>query len=135
MNTPKTCIAGALAVLLAGPGAAPAHVQDGGMMGQGMMGQGMMGQGMCGSRGNGMPGRAPASPPAGATASGSARLFDQTCSRCHALPDPQAHAAAEWPAVVARMQGYMRQAGRAPLSGEQIERLDAFLEQHAAKDR
>lgn len=34
-------------------------------------------------------------------------LFRQTCSQCHALPDPKQHTAQEWPGVVARMKGNM----------------------------
>jgi cytochrome c5 len=35
--------------------------------------------------------------------------FAQTCSRCHALPDPRQHSAADWPAVVLRMEERMDQ--------------------------
>lgn len=35
--------------------------------------------------------------------------FAQTCSRCHALPDPRQHSAADWPAVVLRMEQRMDQ--------------------------
>lgn len=35
--------------------------------------------------------------------------FSQTCSRCHALPDPRQHSAADWPAVVLRMEQRMDQ--------------------------
>ncbi len=35
------------------------------------------------------------------------RMFEQACSQCHALPDPGSHTAAEWPAVVRRMQRNM----------------------------
>jgi cytochrome c5 len=35
--------------------------------------------------------------------------FSQTCSRCHALPDPRQHSAADWPAVVLRMEERMDQ--------------------------
>ncbi|MBI4419634.1 MAG: hypothetical protein HY560_02310 [Gemmatimonadetes bacterium] len=33
--------------------------------------------------------------------------FSQTCSRCHALPDPRNHSPADWPAVVMRMEQRM----------------------------
>lgn len=36
-----------------------------------------------------------------------ASLFGQTCNRCHALPNPSQHTAAEWPAVVRRMRENM----------------------------
>lgn len=35
--------------------------------------------------------------------------FAQTCSRCHALPDPRQHSPADWPAVVLRMEQRMDQ--------------------------
>lgn len=35
------------------------------------------------------------------------RRFSIACSQCHVLPDPRRHTAAEWPAVVARMQRNM----------------------------
>lgn len=107
---------------------ASALAQGYGMMGGGMMGNGAMGRG-------GMHGRfdpaAPSLPP-DALASASGRLFVQTCSRCHAVPDPQAHSAGQWPAVVSRMELHMRQAGQAPLDKKQIDKIDSFLEQHAS---
>jgi cytochrome c5 len=33
--------------------------------------------------------------------------FSEMCSRCHALPDPRQHSAADWPAVVMRMEQRM----------------------------
>jgi len=57
------------------------------------------------------------------------RLFAQTCSQCHALPDPRQHSAGQWPSVVARMEVHMRQTNM-PLPGErEIKDIDAFLEQ------
>jgi hypothetical protein len=35
--------------------------------------------------------------------------FSETCSRCHALPDPRQHSSADWPAVVLRMEEHMDQ--------------------------
>ena len=35
--------------------------------------------------------------------------FSEICSRCHALPDPKNHSAADWPAVVIRMSERMIQ--------------------------
>jgi cytochrome c2 len=34
-------------------------------------------------------------------------LFEQTCSRCHALPSPDDHPVPEWPSIVQRMRGNM----------------------------
>jgi len=36
------------------------------------------------------------------------RMFISACSQCHELPDPRSHRAAEWPAIVARMQSNMQ---------------------------
>ncbi|HVL56705.1 MAG TPA: hypothetical protein VM491_09380, partial [Burkholderiaceae bacterium] len=35
------------------------------------------------------------------------KMFEQACAQCHALPDPRSHTAAEWPAVVHRMERNM----------------------------
>jgi len=66
--------------------------------------------------------------------------FRLACSQCHVLPDPQRHTAAEWPAVVARMQENMewmnRVVGSKPIPGEpqlRVEEITAFLERHARR--
>lgn len=46
-----------------------------------------------------------------------AKAFVAHCATCHALPDPRQHAAADWPAVVARMArnaGIMQRGGMPP---------------------
>jgi hypothetical protein len=70
-----------------------------------------------------------------------AESFRLACSQCHALPDPRMHAPKEWPAVVARMQDYMkltnRVVGSQPVPGEpqlRVEQINAFLARHARKD-
>jgi hypothetical protein len=68
--------------------------------------------------------------------------FRLACNQCHVLPDPQRHTAAEWRAVVARMQENMewmnRVVGTKPASdraaGEpqlRVEEILAFLERNA----
>jgi mono/diheme cytochrome c family protein len=64
--------------------------------------------------------------------------FRLACNQCHVLPDPRRHTAAEWRAVVARMQENMawmnRVVGSKPLPGEpqlRVEEINAFLERHA----
>lgn len=58
------------------------------------------------------------------------RLFAQTCTQCHALPDPRQHTAGQWPSVIARMKQHMRERN-IPLPGEYaIKDIVAFLEQH-----
>jgi hypothetical protein len=66
--------------------------------------------------------------------------FRLACNQCHALPDPKRHSAAEWRAVVARMQENMewmnRVVGSKPVPGEpqlRVEEILAFLEKHARK--
>jgi len=66
--------------------------------------------------------------------------FRLACNQCHTLPDPQRHTAAEWPAVVARMQENMewmnRVVGTQPIPGEpqlRIEAINAFLAKYARR--
>jgi hypothetical protein len=64
--------------------------------------------------------------------------FRLACSQCHVLPDPQRHTAAEWRAVVARMQENMewmnRVVGTKPVPGEpqlRVDEINAFLAKYA----
>ncbi len=64
--------------------------------------------------------------------------FRLACSQCHVLPDPRRHTAAEWPAVVSRMQENMewmnRVVGSQPVPGEpqlRVEEINAFLKRYA----
>jgi cytochrome c5 len=70
--------------------------------------------------------------------------FRLACSQCHVLPDPNRHTAAEWRAVVARMQENMqwmnRVVGTKPAldraAGEpqlRVEEINAFLARHARR--
>ena len=66
--------------------------------------------------------------------------FRRACGQCHALPDPRRHTAAQWPAVVARMQKNMewmnRVVGSKPVADEpqlKIEDINAFLMRHARR--
>lgn len=70
----------------------------------------------------------------------SGEAFRLACNQCHVLPDPQRHTAAEWPAVVARMQENMewmnRVVGSKPVPGEpqlRVEEINAFLARYARK--
>lgn len=70
----------------------------------------------------------------------SGEAFRLACSQCHVLPDPKRHTAAEWPAVVARMQRNMqwmnRVVGSKPVPGEpqlRIEEINAFLKKYARR--
>jgi len=64
--------------------------------------------------------------------------FRLACKQCHVLPDPQRYTAAQWPAVVARMERNMawmnRVVGSKPIPGEpqlRIDEINAFLARHA----
>jgi cytochrome c5 len=66
--------------------------------------------------------------------------FRLACNQCHVLPDPKRHTAAEWRAVVARMQQNMewmnRVVGSKPMRGEpqlRVDEINAFLAKHARK--
>lgn len=68
----------------------------------------------------------------------SGEAFRLACNQCHVLPDPKRHTAAEWPAVVARMQENMewmnRVVGSKPAAREpqlRVEEIVAFLKKYA----
>ena len=72
--------------------------------------------------------------------SGEGRSFKLACEQCHVLPDPMRHTAAEWPAVVSRMERNMEWMNR--VVGNQhppdepqlrIEEIKAFLVKRARK--
>lgn len=55
--------------------------------------------------------------------------FQGACSRCHVLPDPRQHTAAEWPAVVERMTRNMQAMGKSvPEGGGACQHRDVFAE-------
>jgi hypothetical protein len=69
-----------------------------------------------------------------------AEAFRLACGQCHVLPDPKRHTAAEWPAVVARMEQNMqwmnRVVGSKPVSGEpqlRTEEILGFLRKYARR--
>ena len=66
--------------------------------------------------------------------------FRLACRQCHVLPDPRRYSAAEWPAVVARMERNMvwmnRVYGSKPIPGEpqlRVEEINAFLARYAGR--
>jgi len=70
----------------------------------------------------------------------SGEAFRLACNQCHVLPDPRRHTAAEWRAVVARMQRNMqwmnRVVGSQPMPGEpqlRLEEINAFLGKYARR--
>jgi mono/diheme cytochrome c family protein len=64
-----------------------------------------------------------------------AELFRTACSRCHALPDPALHMAQEWPAVVDRMRGRMREMGTETITDRERDVIVAYLSRHARGQR
>lgn len=55
-------------------------------------------------------------------------LFINECSRCHELPDPRQHSAADWPAVVIRMREHsVDMLGRSPTQS-QVQEIILYLE-------
>lgn len=59
--------------------------------------------------------------------------FKQTCSQCHALPDPRLHTAAEWPAVVERMRSNMKSMGRPEITGQERDAIVGYLGRQASR--
>lgn len=54
--------------------------------------------------------------------------FALVCSRCHALPDPRVHSAADWPTVFARMEQNMTRMQVPPPTREQTTDLMMYLQ-------
>jgi cytochrome c5 len=59
--------------------------------------------------------------------------FQLVCSRCHSLPDPRAHSAADWPAVFARMEQNMTRMKVPPLTGTQTTDILVYLRQASTR--
>lgn len=56
-----------------------------------------------------------------------AQAFLQTCSKCHAPPDPSLHSPQQWDGVVSRMAQHMEQQGFGPLAPEEKELVLSYL--------
>jgi cytochrome c5 len=61
--------------------------------------------------------------------------FSQTCSRCHALPDPLQHSPDDWGAVVTRMSTRMDQMKVDRPSPDQTQQILLYLQQVSATRR
>jgi len=59
------------------------------------------------------------------------KLFEATCSQCHALPDPRQHTADEWPGVIERMTQNMKAMGKPLPDQATLETVIEFLQTHA----
>ncbi len=55
-------------------------------------------------------------------------FFEETCSQCHDLPDPQQHSSEDWVAVVRRMMDRMETMLGHTLTPEQYSRIVLYLE-------
>lgn len=62
-----------------------------------------------------------------------ARLFESTCSQCHALPDPNLHTADEWPEVVERMRANMQSMNRRVITENEKKEIVGYLMNYAKK--
>lgn len=88
---------------------------------------GMMGNGMGGMMGSQA---SPPSPPdkdAGPKIRQGYQLVETYCVQCHQAPNPAQHSAADWPAVVSRMQTYMKQQHRPVPSAADRQRILDYL--------
>jgi cytochrome c5 len=83
-----------------------------------MMGHWMMGHANRGS--------APSSSASGA------QEFEHVCAKCHALPSPKLHTAAQWPPVVERMRRHLATDGIALDRKTELE-IEHYLEKRATK--
>lgn len=63
------------------------------------------------------------------------KAFSAVCSQCHVLPDPGRQTAAEWPAVVERMTGYMTAMGKPVPDEETVRDIVAFLQGHGRSEK
>jgi len=59
-----------------------------------------------------------------------ARLLQRFCERCHVLPDPRQHSAAEWPGVVEKMKGHMEAMGKPLPDNKTLRDIVGFLQRH-----
>ncbi len=60
-------------------------------------------------------------------------LFKNTCSQCHALPNPSMHTAQEWSAVVERMRGNMKAMHKIMITDRESAKIIAYLSNYARK--
>jgi hypothetical protein len=57
--------------------------------------------------------------------------FKNTCSQCHALPDPKLHTADEWPNVVKRMRTNMQNMGKGVVTDQEMKEIVSYLATHS----
>lgn len=62
-----------------------------------------------------------------------AKLFETTCTQCHAMPNPSLHTSQEWPEVVDRMQKNMGLMGKRVISEEEKKMISDYLSGNSKK--
>lgn len=92
-----------------------------GMMRQSMTAHGMMHQRMMGQADKGT---------AQSPGESGAQDFKHVCTKCHALPSPKLHTAAQWPRVVKRMRQHLTAAGITLDRRTELE-IEHYLEKRA----
>jgi len=63
--------------------------------------------------------------------SAAAKLYQAKCARCHNAPQPHAHTAQAWPAILQRMQMRMITKGATPLNEGELREVLGYLQRHA----
>ena len=63
--------------------------------------------------------------------SSSAKLYQAKCAKCHNAPQPHAHTARAWPAILQRMQMRMKTKGATPLNEDELSEVLDYLQRHA----
>lgn len=59
-------------------------------------------------------------------------VFEEICSRCHALPDPRAHSPEDWPTVVMRMERNMERMKVSGVTNTQAQQIISYLRSSSA---
>lgn len=57
--------------------------------------------------------------------------FKETCSQCHAAPNPDTHTANEWPRVVLRMKTHIIRTGKKMPDQDTLMQIIEYLQNHA----
>jgi len=57
--------------------------------------------------------------------------FQQTCTTCHGLPDPNQYTANEWPLIIARMHQHMIRAGKTMPDEKTVTAITELLQRNA----
>ena len=58
------------------------------------------------------------------------KIFQTTCSQCHAAPTPATHTASEWPRVVLRMKSHIIRTGKSMPNQDSLLQIIEYLQHH-----